>query len=586
MLRKSGRRVYSKCIKTRATRWLDARIEVPSPRPGLSRTATDRASTLQPATTKIAAAMPSGFEFITFGNLDEMRDDTTISQIRRHAMRDVGAARRLPNSRRSRQRLLRPGPSHAAHDADAPPLPGGSSQAGPEAGATDVAPTSPARTSAREGRAPSEALTASTLGSRTAQSLSWMADPFNSAPIAVDSTVHTLMQYFIYHYHENGNWVYETGWLPPDRANFRRHVTQKADLAFHDEFAMLCTLSAAATRIRTRDGVRSAEIQRQRELSLYKATRMLQGRIDGVAQLSAQSAADLTNCIGMLGCAELFNNQVTAARVHVSGIAALVESLGGIAAVVDDYTRGAVLALDMLLACQTLQPCLMSGYIDPGPFRNDLALRDLQLSSSLDEKLTGSALLNTPNRHVPEPTKDLVRALIEVREVSVTLETAPDWPRETARKVRRWIRLRTAATRVTLLAIASSDPVVEAVRVALIMQTLLRDLDRTRGGLVKRMAQRLRQILASCSGTDWRACKDVKLWVLLMGYSCAGDGTEEKHWFFAAVLREWTTMNGDLSEHEDSGAILDKLLESQSRFFFHEQAQRASMEQLARLLAV
>ena len=43
---------------------------------------------------------PSSFEFVTFSDPDNMRDAKAKSQIRKHAMKDIGALRRRPNKRR------------------------------------------------------------------------------------------------------------------------------------------------------------------------------------------------------------------------------------------------------------------------------------------------------------------------------------------------------------------------------------------------------------------------------------------------------------------------------------------------------
>lgn len=43
---------------------------------------------------------PTSFEFITFSNLSRMRDAAAKSQIRKHAMKDIGVTRRRPDKRR------------------------------------------------------------------------------------------------------------------------------------------------------------------------------------------------------------------------------------------------------------------------------------------------------------------------------------------------------------------------------------------------------------------------------------------------------------------------------------------------------
>ena len=55
-----------------------------------------------PEPKQAATAGPSSFEFVTFQDLGSMRNASAKSQIRKHAMKDIGAARRRPNKRRTR----------------------------------------------------------------------------------------------------------------------------------------------------------------------------------------------------------------------------------------------------------------------------------------------------------------------------------------------------------------------------------------------------------------------------------------------------------------------------------------------------
>jgi hypothetical protein len=48
----------------------------------------------------VETAAPSSFEFVTFSDLGSMRSASAKSQIRKHAMKDIGVTRRRPNKRR------------------------------------------------------------------------------------------------------------------------------------------------------------------------------------------------------------------------------------------------------------------------------------------------------------------------------------------------------------------------------------------------------------------------------------------------------------------------------------------------------
>ncbi|KAF7189854.1 hypothetical protein HII31_08961 [Pseudocercospora fuligena] len=43
---------------------------------------------------------PTSFQFVTFGDVDHMRDSNALSRIRRHAMKDIGLQRRKPKKKR------------------------------------------------------------------------------------------------------------------------------------------------------------------------------------------------------------------------------------------------------------------------------------------------------------------------------------------------------------------------------------------------------------------------------------------------------------------------------------------------------
>jgi hypothetical protein len=54
---------------------------------------------------------PITFHFLTFSDLDGMRDRDTVSQIKKHVMRDIGRSRRRPSKRRQYSQKL---PHHQA----------------------------------------------------------------------------------------------------------------------------------------------------------------------------------------------------------------------------------------------------------------------------------------------------------------------------------------------------------------------------------------------------------------------------------------------------------------------------------------
>lgn len=65
------------------------------------------------------------FRFVTFSDPSGMRDDRAISQIRRHAMKEIGKSRRLPKptqQKRREQSIILPDEEMASTDAVTPQL--------------------------------------------------------------------------------------------------------------------------------------------------------------------------------------------------------------------------------------------------------------------------------------------------------------------------------------------------------------------------------------------------------------------------------------------------------------------------------
>lgn len=481
---------------------------------------------------------PQGLQFITFADPDHKRDDQTMSRIRQHAMRDVGISRRLPNSRRSRRRKLEADSEVPLETAELHELPlheppvltpkdasaiNRNITYAPDGSANDSPALEPGALPPRVDRF------ASPLQHSIPRPPSYEIDPFQSMPMATDSTVYTLIKYYKYHYHENGNWVYETGSLPHEPHLFRQYVEEKARLAFNDRLTMYCLLAATAARMRNRDNVRCVHIQKNMRLYMCRALQLLRQRIEHVHLETTESTTQMMHCIAFVASAESYYDNFQAARAHRSAIAALVDLLGGISAVDNEYTRGQIIAFDVLLSCQILQPSVIECQYDPGPISADAALQAWKLSVRTHDSPWGLGLLISDDRLVDSSLGDTIHNLVEIQNVRERLKVMPDHP--LSNQARRWACHRTAAVRVALLASEPACTAARALRIVLIMYTLLPEHDLTRAWVVKLQSRMLRQELENSPPRDWSGRHDVKLWVLLMGYFCARDDAEEKHWF-------------------------------------------------------
>ena len=524
--------------------------------------------------------MANDYEFITFADLDQMRESSTISQIRRHAMKDVGASRRLPHSRRSKQRKLLPVPRQdppAAHHRPSPLPAAHGVLVSQDAKSTDGSNTLP---SSRASPEETHQLDACALQNPSARALSCEPDPFDSGPITIDNTVYTLIQYYIYHYHENGNWLYETASLPPDWLRLRQHIRRTADLAFKDEFTMHCLLSVTSSRMRSRDHVRTLSVQRYRHFSMYKALQMLQSHINVFSPTDTQRTIHQIFCISMLAASEAFGGDLPAARAHLSALSMLLRLIGGAKSIQNDYIRGVVLALDAVMACQTLQPCLIDCDFDPGAMSENPSLR--RWCGDHSGQAFGAALLQRDDQSVSPTFKNAVWSLAEVEVVRIRVASEPESMK--AIEAGSWIRTRTAALRIALLAIETSLATARALKIALIMFTLLPDHDLTRASLASSLAKKLRETLQACTSSDWAAREDIKLWITLIGYCCAHGSDEERFWFFRSVTRAWVAIETRLAARSVHRTTFEMLLEFQRHFLLHNPRQRPLTEQLAQYL--
>ena len=96
-----------------------------------------------------------------------------------------------------------------------------------------------------------------------------------------------------------------------------------------------------------------------------------------------------------------------------------------------------------------------------------------------------------------------------------------------------------------------------------------------------RMALKLKDILEDT--LDCTGLEDVKCWVLLMGYFCAGEDGVIQSWF-AAQIRVVRRLHGDKISISPQGAsweiLVQDLIALQQRFLYHEPVQRPLTEKL------
>jgi hypothetical protein len=204
--------------------------------------------------------MPSSFEFLVFSDIPGMHDARVRTQIRKHAMKDIGASRRRPSRQLSKVELEI---GHAVTPPDAP---------------TDFTPHQP-------GQQPL-LLDDRALYVPHFRTLSCQPDPFNSASIPIDRVAHSLLQYFRH---------YSTQF--PNNFTFTPNIAKVFDSAVQDELMMNCILSAAASRLHYMQGTLPSHLAERAFSCTQNSLRLLQIRLHGNLHATAASIEPLVDCI-------------------------------------------------------------------------------------------------------------------------------------------------------------------------------------------------------------------------------------------------------------------------------------------------
>ena len=292
-------------------------------------------------------------------------------------------------------------------------------------------------------------------------------DPFSTASIPVDSTVRSLLQYYIYNYHPT-MWTYNPDTLRSKPYAFKNSVVRVINLAVGDPLAMYSLLSASTSRLQHIDG-RSFESAVDKEhLFMGNALQLMQRRIASKA-MGPKSTEEMVLCIMFLGSAEAYRDNLEAAGVHLRTALKLLEP-GGVTTITDKNLQGQLLMSDLFLACINMNACLCGSFYDPGP-ASTLNLIDGELLR-FDYATHGSELLEMDSIILPPIMRQLVRDILESYRVNCQLNVAVMSP-ERAFETTHWVTKRNMAIRAKLLATVTVDPRVYALKMSIIMWTLL-----------------------------------------------------------------------------------------------------------------
>ncbi|KIX93538.1 uncharacterized protein Z520_10716 [Fonsecaea multimorphosa CBS 102226] len=425
--------------------------------------------------------------------------------------------------------------------------------------------------------------------SPTSQTILHGADPFDTTSVKIDNTVAGLLHYYVYFYHPT-LWPNEMAVLRQGLYTFQNAVNSIMRTVVEDRLTMYCLLSAAACRLQFVDRLPCTLVAGKDGHYMRNALQLLRSRIDTHCLQTSEQLRQLLICIMFLTSAECYRDDVSAAQTHLRAAVGLLERNGGLVSIQDENLRGQLAMSDLYLACVELKPCLFTCDYDPGP-ASVLALKAHELSSAQCETVAAS-LLDRGMRIVPLELRLVIEQLYESYSVKSRLQTSA-MSASRAMEVTHWITTRNMAIRNRLLALTTHDPRAHALRTAIIMWTLLAMNVTGRAKTVKVMAPLLRSILMQIpTPLGWAGEEDIRAWILIVGFSCAGDGSDVAEWFAEQVSgcassRSLNYLKDPLQCRQDADRVLAERLETFQRrgFFFDAPVQRSRTRRLAHAIS-
>ncbi|EXJ69150.1 uncharacterized protein A1O5_08085 [Cladophialophora psammophila CBS 110553] len=421
------------------------------------------------------------------------------------------------------------------------------------------------------------------ITSPTSQSILYKPDPFETASVKIDNAVAGLLHYYVYFYHPT-IWPNEMTVLRQGLYTFKSAVNCIMRTVVEDRLTMYCLLSAAASRLQFIDRLPCSQVVGKEGYYMRNALQLLRSRIDVTSFQTSEQLRQLLICIMFLTSAECYRDDVSAAKTHLQAAVDLLERKGGLRAIEDENLRGQLAMADLYLACVKLKPCLFECDYDPGP-ASVLDLKNHELSSVRSEG-TAISLLDRDTAMVPSGLRAVIEQLVQSYSVKSRLHIS-SMSASRAMQVTHWITTRNMAIRNRLLALTTQDARVHALRTAIIMWTLLAMNVTGRAKTVKVMAPMLKAILSQIPNCGWAGGEDIRLWILLVGFSCAAEASDVSEWYaeqcygFAnSWLRGWT----DLTQDWNEGRLAERLEDFQRGFFFDAPVQRPRTQKLVKRL--
>ena len=468
--------------------------------------------------------MPTTYEFLTFSDINGMRNAPAKRQIRQHAMKAIGVSRRKWRGRKYPLQFV-PKQVYAGETATQP--------------INDSLPI----------------LNDNAIYNSYIRTMSCKMDPFGTASVPVDATVHGLLRYFIYY---SSNF--------PNNFTFTPNVRRFLTYALQDTLLIHCVLSAAASRIQYVEALAPVSFRERELLSTQHSVKLLQSELQCCRAQSHASRERLVNCMLYLGAGAIYRHDIPTAKIHINAAVELVELMGGVSILQDPQVLVRVISLDDLLSCIDLEPCKIKPDYDPGGLPL-LGLCSKWLTRDVDPLPIG--FVATDQSVLPPALRSLVLHVIECHQIKCALEMSDSRWLPTALIQRQQLKLQTLATRNRLLAFCTSDSRTEAIRLSLIMCTLLPPSDVRQIRTAQGVARRLMRLLERTSEPAWMGLERIRFWCLLIGYYCAKPGDAASAWFLSdicqTIYQEGTSVGVQIGPRVSS-----ELIELQEDFLVDE----------------
>lgn len=402
-------------------------------------------------------------------------------------------------------------------------------------------------------------------------------DPFDSGSVPINEAVAGLLHYYMFYYHPS-QWPNEMVMMRKGVYIFKGGVLSVVRTAIADRLAMYCLLGAAACRLQFVDRHPCPLIAGRENYYIREALQLMSQYIAGSNFDDEDQLRQFLACIIFLNSAEAYRGDMSAARTHLKAAVQVLNGRGGLASVKDEHLQGQLAMADLFLGCVKLETCLFNCTYDPGP-AEDLRLSDSELQTPCTIG-TASSLLTRNDNFIPPKLTAIVQELLETHTVKNRIATSSMSPTR-ATQVMHWITMRNMAIRNRLLAFKTTDARNHALRIALIMWSLLTMTVTGRAKTVKIMAPDLKRCLSENPACQWLGNEDAQLWILIVGFCCATEGSEALAWFRSECCNLsccWVSLDPEIT----TASYVSRQLEVfQCNFLFDLQVQRTSTHTLA-----